>query len=97
MNDKALSDHQIEEALEPLNVTWSHIPGEGLVGVFETKNFAEGLALVNRIGEIAEQQDHHPELLLRPDEVEVTTVTHDAGGVTSRDIELAKAIDELVR
>lgn len=93
MNDQILSDEQIESEVSKLHVEWSHIPGEGLVRVFETKGFAEGLALVERIGGVAERLTHYPEVTLRNDEVDVTAFTPEAGGVTMADIELAKAID----
>lgn len=93
MNDQILSDEQIESEVAKLNVAWSHIPGEGLVRVFETQGFAEGLALVERIGGAAERLTHYPEVTLRTDEVDVTAFTPDAGGVTQIDIDLAKAID----
>lgn len=94
MNDQILSDEQIEAEVAKLNVAWSHIPGEGLVRVFETQGFAEGLALVERIGGVAERLTHYPEVTLRVDEVDVTAFSAEAGGVTQADIELAKAIDQ---
>lgn len=94
MNDQILPDAHIETEVNKLNVAWTHIPGEGLVRVFETKGFAEGLALVERIGGIAERLQHYPEVTLRNDEVDVTTFTADAGGVTQADVDLAKAIEE---
>lgn len=94
MNDHVLPDAQIETEVGKLNVAWTHIPGEGLVRVFETQGFAEGLSLVERIGGVAERLQHYPEVTLRNDEVDVTTFTPDAGGVTQADLDLAKAIDE---
>lgn len=93
-NDQTLSDEQIEAEVSKLHVEWTHIPGEGLVRVFETKGFADGLMLVEKIGGVAERLTHYPEVTLRDDEVDVTAFTADAGGVTQADIELAKAIDE---
>lgn len=94
MNDQILSDERIESEVEKLNVAWSHIPGEGLVRVFETQGFAEGLALVERIGGVAERLTHYPEVTLRSEEVVVTALDANAGGVTQADLDLAKAIDE---
>jgi 4a-hydroxytetrahydrobiopterin dehydratase len=93
MNEQILSDEQIEAEVSGLNVAWTHIPGEGLVRVFETQGFAEGLALVGRIGEVAERLQNYPEVTLRPDEVDVTVFAAEVGGVTLADIELAKTID----
>jgi 4a-hydroxytetrahydrobiopterin dehydratase len=94
MNDQVLPDGQIETEINKLNVAWAHIPGEGLVRVFGTAGFAEGLALVERIGGVAERLQHYPEVTLRSDEVDLTVVTSDAGGVTQADVDFAKAIDE---
>ena len=93
MNDQVLSDEQIESEVAKLNVGWTHIPGEGVVRVFETDSFGEGLGLVAKIGEAAERRGYYPEVTLRPDEVDVTAFSADAGGVTQADIDLAKAID----
>lgn len=95
MNSEVLSDVQIEQAVATLNVGWTHIPGEGLVRVFETDSFGEGLALVNQIAEVVMKMSHEPEIILRVDEVDITTFTPDAGGVTQKDIDLAKAIDAI--
>jgi 4a-hydroxytetrahydrobiopterin dehydratase len=61
---------------------------------FLTKSFATGLELVNRIGALAEEADHHPDVDLRYPTVTVTLWSHDSGGVTSRDLDLARRISE---
>lgn len=62
---------------------------------FRTGDFATGLALVQRIGEAAEEANHHPDVRLSYPEVMVDLASHDVGGITSRDIELARRISEL--
>ena len=62
---------------------------------YETGGFATGLELVNRIGAAAEEADHHPDLTLTWPYVHARLVSHDAGGVTSRDIALARRISEI--
>jgi 4a-hydroxytetrahydrobiopterin dehydratase len=59
---------------------------------FNTGSFATGLDLVNRIGAAAEERNHHPDVDLTYPRVDVRLTSHDAGGVTRRDIELASAI-----
>ena len=59
---------------------------------FETGDFATGLRLVNKIGEAAESANHHPDVLLTYPNVDVTLTSHDAGGVTSRDVAMANTI-----
>jgi 4a-hydroxytetrahydrobiopterin dehydratase len=60
-----------------------------------TKDFATGLALVDRIGAAAEAANHHPDVDLRYTAVEVRLTSHDAGGVTERDLDLARTISAL--
>jgi 4a-hydroxytetrahydrobiopterin dehydratase len=62
---------------------------------FRTGNFVTGLELVNRIGAAAEQANHHPDIDLSYPRVEVRLTSHDVGGVTSRDIRLARRISGL--
>lgn len=95
MPDQILTDQQIENILPELNVAWSDIPGQGLVRVFNTGSFNSGVKLINQIAKIAQEHNHHPDIHLTFSEVEVTLSTHSVGGVTQRDIDLAKAIDQL--
>jgi 4a-hydroxytetrahydrobiopterin dehydratase len=73
---------------------WTYLPG-GLQTRIETKDFAAGLALVNAIGEVAEQQNHHPDLTLRYSAVDIRLSSHDEGGVTKRDVRLARAVSSV--
>lgn len=70
---------------------WRQVLGR-IKARFRTKDFATGLALVDRIGEAAEAADHHPDVTLTYTDVVVTLVSHDVGGLTSRDIDLAREI-----
>jgi len=60
-----------------------------------TGSFAKGLALVNGIGGVAEAMDHHPDISLTYGDVVVTLLSHDADGVTERDVRLAQQITEV--
>jgi 4a-hydroxytetrahydrobiopterin dehydratase len=60
-----------------------------------TPDFATGLALVNAIGAAAEEMDHHPDLDLRYTSVDIRLTSHDTGGVTGRDLRLARRIGDL--
>lgn len=59
---------------------------------YRTGSFATGLELVQRIGAAAEEANHHPDVLLTYPQVDVTLSSHDVGGVTSRDLDLARRI-----
>jgi 4a-hydroxytetrahydrobiopterin dehydratase len=60
---------------------------------FVFADFAEAFGFMCRIAILAEKQEHHPEWFNVYNRVEVTLTTHDAGGVTARDVTLAKAMD----
>jgi len=64
---------------------------------FATGDFATGLALVNEIGAMAEEANHHPDLELQYPHVKVKLISHDASGVTSRDVDLAGRISAKAR
>lgn len=73
---------------------WRQILGR-IKARFRTGDFATGLLLVNRIGEAAEDANHHPDVLLTWADVVVTLSSHDVHGITSRDVELARRISDL--
>lgn len=70
---------------------WRHLL-TGIRARFRTGDFRTGLALVDRIGAAAEEADHHPDISLTYPEVIVTLASHDVGGITSRDLDLARRI-----
>ena len=70
--------------------------GDALVRDFNFKDFAEAMAFVNRVAEIAEQRNHHPDILVHGwNNVRLTLSTHSKGGVTDADRALAEQIDAL--
>lgn len=71
--------------------------GEILSAEFDTGSFATGLALVNRIGDSAEAADHHPDIALTYPSVSVHITSHDVGGLTSRDVDMARTITDHAR
>jgi 4a-hydroxytetrahydrobiopterin dehydratase len=60
---------------------------------FKFRNFSEAWAFMSRVALLAEQQDHHPEWSNVYNRVEIVLTTHDAGGLSARDIRMAQAID----
>lgn len=73
---------------------WVNLGGE-LRTRIATPDFAAGLALVDAVGAAAEEMDHHPDLGLRYTQVDVRLSSHDVGGITRRDLRLARRITEL--
>jgi len=90
VNDQILSLRDVEaEGLSDWRLLFSALHAR-----FRTRSFATGLELVNRIGEEAEAMNHHPDLDLRYPHLNVRLTSHDTGGVTARDVRLARKISE---
>jgi len=87
-----LSDEAIDAALGGL--AWERHDAE-LVKVVRRQDFAEALAYVNEVGALAEAADHHPDVELRWNTVTLRLSTHFRGGITERDLALARGIDAL--
>lgn len=62
---------------------------------FKFKDFSEALAFVNKVGELAEAAQHHPDITFGWGYAEITLTTHSEGKVTAKDRDLAQRIDEL--
>jgi 4a-hydroxytetrahydrobiopterin dehydratase len=76
---------------------WKAVENHHLEKRYEFKDFAQALALVNRIGAIAEEQGHHPDLVLAWGRVEVKIWTHKIDGLTESDFILAAKCDQAYR
>ena len=76
---------------------WQLLEGrEAITRSFRFKDFSEAWGFMARVALLAEAQDHHPEWFNVWNRVEITLSTHDAGGLSARDVRLAKAIDGLL-
>ena len=62
---------------------------------FEFNSYLDGIDFVNEIANLAEQENHHPDIIIGYCKVMVSLTTHDAGEVTEKDYRLAKLIDDL--
>ena len=67
-----------------------------LVRSFEFDDFMEGIDFINGVADIAEQANHHPDIIVRYTTVKLSLITHDCGAISDRDFELASRIDTLV-
>jgi 4a-hydroxytetrahydrobiopterin dehydratase len=82
-------------ALGTLN-GWSLVAGrDAIEKTFKFKDFNEAFGFMARVALVAEKMDHHPEWRNVWNTVEVTLSTHDAGGLTQRDVDLAKGMDAI--
>jgi 4a-hydroxytetrahydrobiopterin dehydratase len=70
---------------------WSR-EGDSLVSEFEFEDFGGAMEFVNRVAEIAEAADHHPDIDVRWNKVRLALSTHSEGGITSKDLDLARSI-----
>jgi len=75
---------------------WSQRP-DALERDFEFEDFAQAMAFVNRVADVAEEADHHPDILVHgSNKVRLMLATHPGGGLTDADHALARRIDEVV-
>jgi 4a-hydroxytetrahydrobiopterin dehydratase len=89
-----LSEEEIDGKLGDFG-DWSR-NGDKLQRTFSFDDFMGSVAFVIRVAELAETLEHHPDILIRYNKVTLTTTTHDAGGLTEKDFELARAMDGCV-
>ena len=77
---------------------WTHEPQrDAITRRFKFDDFAQAFGFMASVAIIAEKMDHHPEWSNVYNRVEVLLTTHDAGGVTERDVAMARFIDEIVK
>jgi 4a-hydroxytetrahydrobiopterin dehydratase len=88
-----LSDLEIQRALASLP-GWSR-RGTVLTKTFAWPTFARGIEFVDRVAKAADAANHHPDIDIRYSKVTCTLSTHDAGGITEKDLELAAEIERL--
>jgi 4a-hydroxytetrahydrobiopterin dehydratase len=74
---------------------WRVEAGE-LVRTFQFKDFRASMAFVNKVADLAEEAGHHPDIDIRYNKVRLALVTHDAGGLTGKDFDLAAQADKLL-
>ncbi|RRO15554.1 4a-hydroxytetrahydrobiopterin dehydratase [Saccharopolyspora rhizosphaerae] len=89
-----LTDAQISEALQHLP-TWRH-EGAALVREVEFAGFPQAVQAVTRVAEIAENENHHPDIDIRYTTVTFSLSTHFKGGITGNDTSMAQEIDDVV-
>ena len=91
MRTPLLPEAEVTAALAALP-GWSR-SGDEIEKTFECASFPDAIAFVVRIGFLAEAADHHPDLDVRWRRVRVALTTHDSGGLTASDVDVARAIE----
>lgn len=92
MTAPRLERAEVVAALAEQGLRWA-CDGDALVTEWRGADFADAMAFVVRIAELAEEADHHPDIDIRYNRVRLRLWSHDAGGITRRDLALAAAVD----
>ena len=92
-NAVPLSQSEIERQIKTVP-QWQQ-EGQTITRTFEFKNFVEAIAFVEQLVEPAETAKHHPDLAISYNKVTVSLTSHDAGGLTAKDFELAQTISQI--
>jgi 4a-hydroxytetrahydrobiopterin dehydratase len=95
MGRQRLDEQELRGALEDLE-GWS-VAGDAITATYAFDNYESGVAFAMRVALYAQRVDHHPDLLIQWGKVTVTWSTHDAGGVTQRDIKGAAYVSDVMR
>ncbi|WP_138005434.1 4a-hydroxytetrahydrobiopterin dehydratase [Halalkalirubrum salinum] len=85
-----LSDEEIDEALPR---GWDR-DGDEIVRTYEFDDYLDGVSFAGTVGELAEEEFHHPEIIIGYKTVEVRFTSHEAGGITDDDIRLAELCND---
>jgi 4a-hydroxytetrahydrobiopterin dehydratase len=91
---RMLSQREIRQRLGALQ-GW-RLTAKGIRKKYELKDFRVAMAFVNRVADLAEQVCHHPDIFVQYGTVTFTLITHDAGGLTDKDFELAARIEAIL-
>jgi 4a-hydroxytetrahydrobiopterin dehydratase len=87
-----LDDNAVQAGLAGLD--WQR-DGNALVKVVTKEDFAEAMAFVDGVARLAEAANHHPDIAISWNKVTLTLSTHSEGGITQKDLDLARQIDQL--
>ena len=95
--DKTLLSPEALKAFLAEHPQWAYAPKDGgyLSRTFEAPSFLAGIRFVERVAQVAEQHDHHPDIDIRWRKVTLALTTHSAGGLTEKDTAMAARCDAL--
>ena len=91
---RVLTDEEVTDALAARGGSEWHLVDGMITRTVVAPTFVDAIALVDRVADLAESANHHPDIDIRYRRVTFALVTHDAGGITQADLDLAAAIDE---
>jgi 4a-hydroxytetrahydrobiopterin dehydratase len=87
-----LSDDEIEQAVA--GVEWTR-RGDAIERTVQLADFRAAMVFVNQVADVANQLNHHPDISISWNKVGLSVSTHDSGGLTALDFDLARAVDAL--
>lgn len=87
---RLLDDDEIDEQTPD---EWER-DGDEIARVYEFDEYLDGVAFATQVGEVAEEEFHHPTIVIRYGEVEVRLTSHEEGGITDKDARLARLFDD---
>lgn len=91
--DEGMKAERVQERMSEVP-GWEKVEGEDAIRrLYRFPNFRASVAFVGYVAELAEAADHHPDIDIRYSKVTLTLTTHDAGGLTDKDFDLARRID----
>jgi 4a-hydroxytetrahydrobiopterin dehydratase len=91
---QTLSDDQLQNVLRELP-EWALEEGK-LVRYWTFPGFVQAIDFINGVAQLAEREQHHPDIDIRYNRVKLALVSHDAGGITQRDAQMARRLSEAV-
>lgn len=97
MKEPVLDEGTVTAALQAEDGLQWHLMGGKLVKSVVCEGFGGAMAFVGAVAELAERADHHPDIDIRYNRVTLALITHDSGGITRLDLDLARAIDGVTK
>ncbi len=89
-----LERQQVAEGLQKLT-QWT-LQGDQIERLVTFENFVDAMIFVNKVAEVAEEEGHHPDIRIVYNRVTLALTTHDAGGLTQKDFQMARRINALI-
>jgi 4a-hydroxytetrahydrobiopterin dehydratase len=93
MKQPVVSEAEVVAALDAVGGPAWHLIGGKLIKTVVCAGFVGALDFVREVGRLAEESNHHPDIDIRYNQVTLALITHDSGGITQLDLDLARAID----
>ncbi len=90
-----LERQQVAEELQKLP-HWT-LQGDQIERLLKFENFVDAMIFVNKVAELAEEEGHHPDIRIVYNRVTLALTTHDAGGLTQKDMKMAQRIDAIIQ